>query len=669
MIDPEEILAWDRVDPYYVWAEVTEYAGMPLQNDKWVPLLVETASQTQTAQLMEDLIDAFRGQLSVPWTDRDVQRFTIHVEKNVLAGVLVMLKRQSVRWELSLPFGSPNVRTAFNGTNFRPESTKQIVGFIDYGCAFAHRQFRVWENGKRTLKTRLLALWDQGGDSLTNRRAAIKAGLRPPCWEPPGDFGYGAELKRDVDGFAGPWEVFESTPGHSATVKGLPINAYLQSFVRNGSIDEAACYAYAGYEAIQTPVTHGTHMMDVAAGYPNPLLQPDVNPGPAPAQEIVFVQLPRFFSGQQVSGLLRTYVLDAVHYILSCAEKTVPVTINLSYGAYAGPHDGSSILEMALDEVITKRRLEGGPTDIVIAAGNGGDAQAHASETLPGGEDISLNWRNIPDNPTDQFTEIWFGEEQPSTPCEIRFTLPGMIPDDQAWIKPGQCHHLLRNGEFVAMVIAPKQVCQSIRGRMVLFAVAPTIKSKGRAAAPYGNWVVEIRNPGASPVAIDAWIERDDPVFLSGSGPRQARFQRSDAKSSGTLNSIAHGSETIVVGGYVGGALRKPAYSSSGPGRGDQSMRNPSRAVGEQLQGPEWLAVCEESDALPGIAAAAVMVNERVRLPGTSVAAAVATRYVVGLHATSSQLSKLAAPPTTTISSDSSDQSEIEISIPCVPMP
>ena len=650
-----------RIDPYYVWAETTKYQGMPCRDWRWVPLLVEAKGDGETT----NLISALKHKLGeknvlIPGGDLQVLRFTLHVAKDELKNAVDVLSAFDARWELSLPFASSDSIEGFDLDGFRPRSSKQIIGFIDYGCAFAHGQILAWKAGERTTGTRVLALWDQGGDTRSYRQSAIKAGRKPACWVPPGDFGYGAELRRDVDWLSQRWDTFETAPGKTLTAKGLPANDYIQQFVRNGRVDEEACYASSGYQAIQAPVTHGTFIMDVAAGYPSPLEPSDADPAPPPDQEIVFVQLPRFFSGQQVSGLLRTYVLDAVNYILSCAEDHVAVTINLSYGSYIGPHDGSSILELALDEVIEKRRTEkGGPTDIVIAAGNGADAQAHVSAGLNPRTSISLLWGNVPDNPTNQFIEIWLDGEDQAAPCAVRFTPPGAEPEEAHWVSRGGSRQLERDGKIISMVIAPTRVCQSDRGRMVLVAVAPTA---GGGHAPYGDWLLEINNPGITVVTVNAWVERDDPVFMSGSGPRQARFQKKDAVATRTLNSLGHGTRTIVVGGYVGGSFRRPKYSSLGPGRGDEACRNPGRPDGDPKPGPEWVAICEESDALPGIAAAAVIGAERVRLPGTSVSAAAATRYVVEQRAIGSGTGPVEPPPTREIADGNG-----QVDMPTVP--
>ncbi|GAB3651536.1 S8/S53 family peptidase [Ramlibacter alkalitolerans] len=619
----QDILGWGRVDPYLVWAEITGYAGTPRADGDWIPVIAE-ATPEQLADLKIEVrsrgYDKSQQVLGVPRASGPVF-FTMLLAREVRCTVLELLSHLGIRWELAVPFASPDAITHRDASDValaaehadgqdaplsRARSGRQVIGFIDYGCAFAHRQFRRWSRGTRTDASRVFALWDQ---QSTGPVAALP-GYKAPDWQPVPGFGYGRE-----------WRRTPASPGAGTGTVG--IDAFIEQFIHNGVLDEESCYAASGYDAVRCPVAHGTFVMDIAAGYPDPL-QPsgEEEQDPEPDADIVFVQLPRFFQGRQVSGLLRSYVLDAVRYICACAEPKVPLTINLSYGAYAGPHDGTSILEEALDAVITRRRGLGGPTDIIIAAGNGADSDTHVEATLTAAgssqAEVSFPWVNIPDNPTDQFTEVWLVGEGAS-PCEVRLTPPGHDASRSQWVAPGKSAAIERDGDVVAMVIAPGQVTQGRRGRMVLVVVAPTVRRGGRAAAPYGRWSLDVRNGGTGEVTVKAWIERDEPVFMSASGPRQARFGTTPwLRKDDTLNSVASGRETIVVGGLIGDAGSAPAYSARGP-------RPPAGAK----QHPEWFALSDESDALPGVAAAAVIGTDRVRLPGTSVSAAVTTRAVV----------------------------------------
>jgi len=64
------------------------------------------------------------------------------------------------------------------------------------------------------------------------------------------------------------------------------------------------------------------------------------------------------------------------------AERNVPIVFNLSLGAEGGSHDGSSLFEIALDELLQNRT----GVVAVAAAGNSGAFDRHASSSLLSGE-------------------------------------------------------------------------------------------------------------------------------------------------------------------------------------------------------------------------------------------------------------------------------------------
>src|SRR3954469_15480117 len=104
---------------------------------------------------------------------------------------------------------------------------------------------------------------------------------------------------------------------------------------------------------------------------------------------------------------------------------------------------------------------------------------------------------------------------------------------------------------------------------MIFIAVAPTVTlHPTRDVAPGGTWKIRIRNRANKTATIDAWIQRDDTPFGYPRLGRQSRFDDAEyeyrdnagraaqtdnhsyIKRGGTLNSLATGDETIVIGGY-----------------------------------------------------------------------------------------------------------------------
>ncbi len=203
-------------------------------------------------------------------------------------------------------------------------------------------------------------------------------------------------------------------------------------------------------------------------------------------------------------------------------------------------------------------------------------------------------------------------------------------------VTPGRAIRFDNEGVAAALVF-PQQACQSPRGTMALLAVSRTRPWPGRVIAPYGAWRITVRNGSLTPARVHAWCERDIPAFGSEGQPRQSRFvdtPTSHVERDGTLNSMAHGLVSVVVGGHVGGH-HVAAYSGTGPGRelgpaASKARERRARARGQAARrGPELLAPSDESAAQPGLLAAALIGGDRVRLDGTSAAAALATRAIV----------------------------------------
>jgi len=665
-----------RTDPYYQWAEATHFAGLGLAANQTIPVLVECKDVDSAAALAKQLREETKAY--VPLVEKS-KYLTAYIPYEQRHCALELICKTKAPWEVGLPFCSPDAVEIRQHPELlsqqesmgSPKSEKNIIGFIDYGCAFAHQNFRQWVDGKMTNGTRVFALWDQGRELTDKPSGRLPANIRPLNWNMPLGFLYGAEILRDkpkgkfshLEGLLDNLtlanlnlKIAGAPHATSEHVKKFFLNEYIKQFASTSGqpLDEEKCYSFSEYKAIQTPMTHGTHVMDVAAGYPDPALAPGATPGEVPDSDLIFVQLPRFFSAStsgdkvQVSGLLRTYVLDAVRYIFSHAKVGSSVTINLSYGANTGPHNGDSILEHALDEAIELIRKDSN-ANIVIAAGNSYSENLHACASAEKIMSEPLALSNVPDNPTDQFVEVWLDGES-SALCDIRLSPPGYQPTDSDWVKHGDTKEIRTDEALIAMVVRPLYPCQSDRGCMVLICIAPTVSIALRKAAPYGNWKLEVRSTKTpSQTMVNAWCERDEPVFGSGSGPRQIQFRNHIVKSN-SLNSIAHGRNTIVVGGYVENRYpssdgkeiangRIADYSSEGPGRGvgdgNLSRYPPVSKDDVGKPGPEIVAVADESDALPGLAAAAVHANDKARLAGTSIAAAVVTRFMAAQVATS----------------------------------
>ena len=343
-----------------------------------------------------------------------------------------------------------------------------IVGVVDFGCDFAHPNFRDSDG-----KTRLLYLWDQAGQSQHSSLS-------------PKSFGYGRE--------------FDQQRLHKAL---------------------AAKDPYADLEYQVSADSHGTPVLDIAAGNGGNGRGTDL-PGMAPNAHLIFVDL-----GQPKgdSPLNDRRLLDAVGYIFEKAdEMDLPAVVNLSLGLYAGPHDGTSLLETALDWLVSKPRRS-----IVVAAGNAGNQEIHFEGLVRPAAPVEIAWEIFPNGHEDDECEIWYGGAQ-----KLMVTLvpTAGVTAETTPVALGGKFALMSAETLVGHIIHehgdPNNGDNQIKVRI----------------PPHGNpgdvWTIRLetapKEPG--PVPFHAWIERDD--------GGQSRFRGSNRKS--TLGSLSCGRRTMVVG-------------------------------------------------------------------------------------------------------------------------
>jgi hypothetical protein len=170
---------------------------------------------------------------------------------------------------------------------------------------------------------------------------------------------------------------------------------------------------------------------------------------------------------------------------------------------------------------------------------------------------------------------------------------------------------------------------------MILVTVAETAHPESRREfAPCGQWTVAVENVG-TPAVIDAWIQRDDTAYGYPERGRQSRFDdpayryrdsagrlvevdsTSYIKRAGTLNALATGDRSIVMGGFRRDSFKAAKYSAEGP-----AIAPSTRA------GPEAMAPSEDSEICHGVLAAGARSGARVSMNGTSVAAPQVTRWI-----------------------------------------
>lgn len=579
----------DGLDPYLAWADATgflAYGDIPA--GQALPFLLElerTGAHASAGIAASPLFQALQPGLQYADVHaRSLQGSCATITALVQPGYVLRLRDASdaggEKLQLRAQLALPSVTALVQAPAAITPGTRTTIAVIDDGLPFAHAKFRQWDG--KAWHTRVRYFWDQGRDASGG-------------WRVPGDLGYGRELDAAA------------------------IDALMKAATRaNGTLDEDAVYAAAGYERMRHRSTHGSVVADIAAGAPDPL-HPGAKPDAACQADLVFIQLPRTAVDDFAAGALEAFIVDALRYT-DARSGGRPLAINLSYGTFAGPHDGTSLLDVAFDAFLAGRD----DCVLVVPAGNTRDTRTHAYVQLDGKATQALRWQVQPDDATDTFMEVWLPGAPPN-PVKVRLLPPGTDPGISENLIPfiGASDARIgcdAAGRPVCGVLHPARCATGRNGTMVLAAIAPTRARPGRAAAPAGTWTVQLRTTGA-PVKVHAWIERDDGSLATGG--KQSRFEEGSAALSEacTLGSFSHADAIVVVGGCIDderGPRPLTAYTGCGP----------SRVPGART-GPDAVAGSEESVTLTGLRAAATHSGDSVRLAGTSVAAPVVVRQAV----------------------------------------
>lgn len=366
-----------------------------------------------------------------------------------------------------------------------------IVGIIDYGCDIAHHALR-----KPDGSSRIAWLWDQSG--------------RPGPSGPPEPYGKGRLYNRqEIDAALADQSPYETLNYHPAP-SGAPFRG-----------------------------SHGTHVTDIAAGSG----LGDAEPGMAPGSDIIFVHVA---SGD--TGGLRNFgdsvgVLEAIDFILGKAQDR-PCVISVSLGRHGGPHDGSSLIELACDDLLRRRR----GVSMVQSAGNYFGRAIHAEGNLAPSESDTMLWRVPQERSGDVELEIWYARHD-------RLDVLIEAPDERTrfHLPPGARREITIGGEIVGRAYHRLSDPNNGDNQVDIFLYDN---------APAGEWELRLDARRVKDGRWHAWIERD------GNSAEQSHFSAGPISPAVTAGTIANGRLPIQVAAHTDWPMARIApFSSAGPTR------------------------------------------------------------------------------------------------------
>lgn len=369
-----------------------------------------------------------------------------------------------------------------------------VIGVLDWGIDFAHPSFRHADGS-----TRLLGFWDQRG-------------------------GFGSDSNRWGYG-----RIFSQPAINAALASAQPFE-----FLNYHPGDADSPDLERGWQG-----THGTHVLDIAAG--NGL--GGGMPGVAPEADLCFVHLARTEDVLTLANLGDSIsVCEGIDYIFRVAGNR-PCVINMSVGAHCGPHDGSTCVERCIDRAVwlSDNRC------IVNSAGNYFGARAHAKGRLRLGETQVLDVEVPQQDNTRSELEIHYESSD-------RLIVELISPD-------GECLARSRVGEHQALYHQGRRVGHLYHlehrnanpDRLIDLFFYPQVTG--------GRWQIRLFGERIYDGRYHAWIERD-----RGLRPTFTREQSSGCHTTGTL---CNGFYSITVGAHNPFRRGLPIgpYSSAGPTR------------------------------------------------------------------------------------------------------
>ena len=573
-----------------------------------------------------DLTRLFDNQFGIEWELAMPLHEAKPVTQATTAGRYGPLREESCLAAPALPAADPGLRKPI-----KPGSIGDAIAVIDFGCPFLNERFA----GERGC--RVVALWDQSERHVDFAQS---------WWsDPTSSAGYGRELAGEAIR-----EMVERARGLVPPVDETTIYRGLDHLIAYEDPRRRLWYA-----------THGGHVMDLAAGTVDPLaaLCGGTAKDKASKANIVFVQLPSLTAADSSGGSLSAHLLDGVRYAMHVCKPDATLVINISYGSFAGPHDGSSLIERAFDDLLERRPRN---FAIVLAAGNARQANCHVKRTVSMDKSALLRFAITPADTTDTFLELWY----PGRSLRVRVRTADR--DWSPWVAPGGEALLTDEATQEPLALLQHQYLPAVQGgtaqpddeqgkkvptkkrgteavqlppkikTMVLLALAPTAPATDD-VGPFnqpGLWEMEIAlaEGQQDETTFDAWIERDDPGDrdVTGSAAQPCFLGMDIDDERNTLSSIATGQHTVVVAGYRWRDGMAAAYSSL-PEDGFSLNRKSSPAASSKAQPPLplLLAPCEEDAWQPTLQAAAVRSTETHRMNGTSVAAPIVARRLYNL--------------------------------------
>lgn len=410
----------------------------------------------------------------------------------------------------------PTVAAAYRGKGV-------IVGIVDSSLDVTHHAFQV-PNG---WKSRVLHYWVQTPDHKT------APGQTPEA--------------RDPQRFVG-------------LSRG---RLYSRSGIETALKHSGGPYGNAGGQisAKPKPHEHGTVVAGVAAGngHGSDWTKPSVHVGAAPDADIIHVRTGNdaAFEGQTSwDTAFEDSLIEGLDFIFRAADEAgKPAVANLSQVGQVGPHDGTSLLDQACDNMLNSY----GGRCIVCAAGNGNDDAGVRHGMVAAGAEESFTLTVHPVTGSNgTILDIWSAGPE----LEFRFRHEA---EDKGWFPAGAGYDSDTQGMVNYHHVWVERDAEAGSGTAlhnIRFIIVPHDPAKHQCHVD-APWTIRLRNPGsATGATYTAWVGMSAGSGTL-SGAEKDRYSLTDAGCGKAVLTVGACEKRIPPAPDKGEAIT--AYSAAGP--------------------------------------------------------------------------------------------------------
>lgn len=287
---------------------------------------------------------------------------------------------------------------------------------------------------------------------------------------------------------------------------------------------------------------HGTHVAGIAAGDGS-----ETGNGRPPYQYVGVAPDASLLVANHEDNVRDTQIVDAVNWMIAEAAGR-PLSVNMSFTAHYGPHDGSHTLDRALSQMVGP----GIPGRVICAAaGNEGDDPIHAKTVLTGPSNGYYPYLRVrsPDDFEWAVIQAW-------VPASSSVSARLWVPADESasdyvitnWVSKNSRHVMEVDRGIFRGIAVTVDARRAPNPNNTAFNEISFVIEKNGTDADFAGTGFDLEFDGAG-TPIEAWIAMAPPGVGFAANPNDALLIQPDSEN--TVGTPASAENVIGVASYV----------------------------------------------------------------------------------------------------------------------